>query len=55
MVGIKQDEMRQAKVTFPSRTSIPQLAGREAIFEVTCLKVHAPNPNPNPSPHQPQP
>ena len=39
MVGIKQDEVREAKVTFPSRTSIPQLAGREAIFEVTCLKV----------------
>jgi len=40
--------VREARVTFPSRTSVPQLAGREAIFEVPCL-THS-NPNPGPSP-----
>lgn len=39
MVGVKKGETREVKVTFPSRTSIPQLAGRDAIFAVTCLKV----------------
>ena len=47
-VGIKTGEVREARVTFPSRTSVPQLAGREAIFEVTCLTSSNPNPSPSP-------
>lgn len=39
MEGIKEGETRDVQVTFPSRTSVPQLAGKEAIFSVTCLKV----------------
>ena len=39
LVGVKKDETRSITVTFPPRSSAPQLAGKEAIFEVSCLKV----------------
>jgi len=39
LVGIKVGEMREVKITFPVRSSVPQLAGKDAIFKVTCLKV----------------
>ena len=39
LVGIKKGETREIKVTFPPRTSAPQLAGKEAIFEVECLEL----------------
>ena len=39
LVGVKAGETREMKVTFPSRTSAKQLAGKDAIFEVEVLKV----------------
>ena len=39
LVGVKAGDVREVSVTFPSRTSVPQLAGRAAVFEVECLKV----------------
>jgi trigger factor len=39
LVGVKKGETRDIRVTFPARTSVPELAGKEAIFEVTCQKV----------------
>jgi len=39
--GVKAGETREVSVTFPSRTSVPQLSGKGAVFEVTCLKVQS--------------
>ncbi len=39
LVGVRKGESRDITVTFPARTSVPELAGKEAIFEVTCEKV----------------
>eukprot|EP00966_Prymnesium_polylepis_P275157 6357740-Prymnesium_polylepis.2 len=34
LIGVKKGEVRSITVMFPERTSAPQLAGKEAIFEV---------------------
>eukprot|EP00967_Tisochrysis_lutea_P073365 scaffold98222_cov28-Tisochrysis_lutea.AAC.1 len=39
LVGVKKGETREIAVTFPARTSVPELAGKQAVFEVTCQKV----------------
>jgi trigger factor len=39
LVGVKAGETRDVQVSFPARTSAPQLAGKSAIFEVECLAV----------------
>ena len=39
LVGVKAGETRDITVTFPPRSSAPQLAGKTAIFEVECLMV----------------
>lgn len=39
LLGIKKGEKRDVTVTFPARTSVPELAGKLAVFEVTCQKV----------------
>ena len=39
LVGVKTGETRDISVTFPPRSSAPQLAGKAAIFEVECLAV----------------
>jgi hypothetical protein len=47
LVGAKMNEKREIQVTFPPRSSAPQLAGKVAIFEVDVLKVqqrHLPEP-----------
>jgi len=39
LVGVTNGEKRDITVTFPPRSSAPQLAGKTAIFEVECLAV----------------
>lgn len=39
LMGVKAGEKREIRVTFPPRSSAPSLAGKEAVFEVECLKV----------------
>jgi len=39
LVGAKEGDERQITVTFPPRSSVPQLAGKEAIFKVQCKLV----------------
>jgi len=39
LVGIKAGEERDISVTFPARTSVPELAGKQAVFAVSCEKV----------------
>ena len=39
LVGATAGETRDIRVTFPPRSSVPQLAGKEAIFKVACKKV----------------
>ena len=39
LFGVKKGDTREINVAFPSRSSTPQLAGKEAIFEVEVLKV----------------
>ncbi|KAL1526621.1 hypothetical protein AB1Y20_015325 [Prymnesium parvum] len=40
LTGIKKGETRTISVTFPPRTSAPQLAGKQAVFEVECLELY---------------
>lgn len=45
--GVTAGETREIKVTFPRRSSAPELAGKDAIFDVEVLKVqtmHLPEP-----------
>lgn len=39
LMGTTKGETRDIKVTFPPRSSAPELAGKEAIFEVEVLNV----------------
>ena len=39
LMGVKKGETRDITVTFPPRSSAPQLAGKTAVFEVECLEV----------------
>merc|ERR1719506_3424008 len=39
LVGACDGDTREVRVTFPPRSSVPQLAGRKAIFKVTCKTV----------------
>lgn len=39
LVGAMEGDVREVKVTFPPRSSVPQLAGKEAIFKVNCKLV----------------
>ena len=39
LVGACKDETKDIQVTFPPRSSAPQLAGKTAIFEVEVLEV----------------
>jgi len=39
LIGIRAGETRDISVTFPQRSSVPQLAGKAAVFEVSCSKV----------------
>mmetsp|Transcript_29851 Transcript_29851/g.88742 ORF Transcript_29851/g.88742 Transcript_29851/m.88742 type:complete len:561 (-) Transcript_29851:341-2023(-) len=39
LIGIRAGETRDITVTFPQRSSVPQLAGKAAVFEVSCSKV----------------
>ncbi len=39
LVGACEGDERQITVTFPPRSSVPQLAGKEAIFKVHCKAV----------------
>lgn len=39
LIGATKGEKREIKVSFPSRSSAPQLAGKEAVFEVDVLNV----------------
>lgn len=41
LIGIKRGESRDITVTFPARTSVPELSGIEAIFDVKCEKVQS--------------
>ena len=38
-MGAKEGDERQVTVTFPPRSSVPQLAGKVAIFKVQCKLV----------------
>ncbi|MDR6954417.1 trigger factor [Ancylobacter sp. 3268] len=42
LVGIKADETRTVKVTFPAEYQAAQLAGKDAEFETTAKKIEAP-------------
>ena len=39
LVGACEGDLKEVKVTFPPRSSVPQLAGKEAIFKVQCKSV----------------
>ena len=39
LVGATDGETRSIAVTFPARSSAPQLAGKAALFEVDVIKV----------------
>jgi len=41
LIGVKAGETRDIAVRFPARSSVPELAGKAAIFEVECLKVQS--------------
>jgi trigger factor len=42
LVGVKAGEMRQIKVTFPADYGAANLAGKDAVFDVTAKAVAAP-------------
>merc|ERR1719506_1374889 len=39
LIGACDGDEREVKVTFPPRSSVPQLANKEAIFKVMCKTV----------------
>jgi len=43
MVGMKKGESREVKVTFPADYQSEDLAGKDAVFDVTVLHVDGPN------------
>jgi len=42
LIGAKAGETRDVKVTFPSEYHAPEMAGKEAVFNVTVKEVKAP-------------
>ena len=44
LVGAKTGEVREVKVTFPENYGAKNLAGKDAVFEVTVKEVRAPKP-----------
>ena len=42
LVGVKAGEMREVKVTFPAEYGAANLAGKDAVFDVTAKTVSAP-------------
>jgi trigger factor len=43
LIGVKKGESKEVKVTFPADYQSEELAGKEAVFDVTVLHVDGPN------------